>query len=304
MKLYFEAPTALDYFATLVRSDAGFPLLEAAACIGQIQQPDVDVQGVLSQVDAWQKRLGQRMAADAAPMAKLLHLNQYFFKELGFGGNLNDYYAPENSFLHRVLESRRGIPISLAVLWLELAQGVGLDASGVSFPGHFLIKISLPVGQAVMDPMTGQSFSREDLLTMLEPYRRTRQGEDLDIPLGLYLQAATSRDIVVRMLHNLKEIFKSQRFGAQWLAVQERLLLLLPEGWSEYRDRGLAHALLGNHGLALADFEHYRSNAGDAVDAQAIDAQIEVLRAQLRAQRSTPPYTSSNSPPFTPPARH
>lgn len=289
MNLSFEAPDPLDYFATLVQNDTGFPLLEAAVYVGQIQLPDLDVQGVLSQVDAWQQRLGQRVAADAAPMAKLLQLNQLFFKELGFAGNLNDYYAPENSFLHHVLQSRRGIPISLAVLWLELAQGLGLEACGVSFPGHFLVKISLPVGQAVMDPMTGQSFSREDLLSMLEPYRRTGQGEDAEVPLGLYLQAAPSRDIVVRMLHNLKEIFKSQRFGAQWLAVQERLVLLMPEAWSEYRDRGLAHALLGNHGRALSDFERYRLHAGDAVDAQAIDAQMDVLRAQLQAARFTPP---------------
>ena len=285
MNLSFEAPDPLDYFATLVQSDEGFPLLEAAACLGQIQLPGLDVQGVLSQLDTWQQRLRQRVATDAAPMVKLLQLNQYFFKELGFGGNLNDYYAPDNSFLHHVIQSRRGIPISLAVLWLELASGLGLEASGVSFPGHFLVKISLPVGQAVMDPMTGQSFSREDLLTMLEPYRPGGKGEDFDVPLGLYLQPAPSRDIVVRMLRNLKEIFKSQRYGAQWLAVQERLVVLLPEGWSEYRDRGLAHALLGNHGAALSDLECYSVYAHDAVDAEAIGRQMDLLRGQLKSAR-------------------
>ena len=287
MNLSFEAPDPLDYFATLVQSDEGFPLLEAAACLGQIQLPGLDVQGVLSQVDTWQQRLRQRVATDAAPMAKLLQLNQYFFKELGFGGNLNDYYAPDNSFLHHVIQSRRGIPISLAVLWLELAQGMGLDASGVSFPGHFLVKISLPVGQAVMDPMTGQSFSREDLLTMLEPYRPGGKGDDFDVPLGLYLQPAPERDIVVRMLRNLKEIYKSQRYGAQWLAVQERLVVLLPEAWSEYRDRGLAHALLGNHGAALSDLECYSVYAHDAVDAEAIGRQMDLLRGQLNQKRTS-----------------
>jgi regulator of sirC expression with transglutaminase-like and TPR domain len=285
MNLSFDTPDPLEYFGTLVHSDEGFPLLEAAACLGQIQVPDLDVQGVLSQVDTWQQRLRQRVARDAAPMAKLLQLNQFFFKELGFGGNLNDYYAPDNSFLHQVLQSRRGIPISLAVLWLELADGLDLDASGVSFPGHFLVKISLPVGQAVIDPMTGQSFSREDLLTMLEPYRTKGMGEDFDVPLGLYLQAAPRRDIVVRMLRNLKEIYKSQRYGAQWLAVQERLVVIVPEDWSEYRDRGLAHALLGNHGAALADLECYSVYSQDAVDADAIGRQMDLLRGQ---RKSTP----------------
>jgi regulator of sirC expression with transglutaminase-like and TPR domain len=285
MNLTFETPDPLEFFATLVESDHDFPLLEAAICIGQIQQPALDVQGVLSQVDTLQQRLAQRVPGDAAPMARLLHLNQYFYKELGFGGNVNDYYAPDNSFIHQLLQTRRGIPISLAVLWLELAQGIGLDASGVSFPGHFLVKVSLPVGMAVIDPMTGQSFSRDDLLEKLEPYRHQDARDDFEVPLGLYLQAAPSRDIVVRMLRNLKEIYKNQGAGAQWLAVQERLVVLLPQDWAEYRDRGLAHALLGQHEQALADLECYSVYAHDAVDAPAIEAQMDALRGQLKTAR-------------------
>ena len=285
MNLRFETPDPLEFFAALVESDNDFPLLEAAICVGQLQEADLDVQGVLSQVDEWQQRLGQRVAGDAAPMARLMQLHQYFYKELGFGGNVNDYYAPDNSFIHKLLQTRRGIPISLAVLWLELAQGMGLDASGVSFPGHFLVKVSLPVGMAVIDPMTGQSFSREDLLEMLQPYRVVEEGDDFEVPLGLYLQSAPRRDIVVRMLRNLKEIYKNQGAGAQWLAVQERLVVLLPQDWAEYRDRGLAHALLGHHEQALADLECYSVYAHDAVDAPAIEAHMETLRLQLKPAR-------------------
>ncbi len=285
MNLNFETPDPLEFFATLVESDQDFALLEAAICIGHIQQPTLDVQGVLSEIDTLQQRLSQRVAADAAPMAKLLHLNQYFYKELGFGGNVNDYYAPDNSFIHQLLQTRRGIPISLAVLWLELAQGLSLDARGVSFPGHFLIKVSLPVGMAVMDPMTGQSFSREDLLEKLEPYRIQDVSDDFETLLGLYLQSAPRRDIVVRMLRNLKEIYKNQAAGTQWLAVQERLVVLLPQDWAEYRDRGLAHALLGQHEQALADLECYSVYAHDAVDAPAIEVQMDALRGQLKPAR-------------------
>jgi len=162
----------------------------------------------------------------------------------------------------------------------------------VSFPGHFLVKVSLPVGMAVIDPMTGQSFSRDDLLEKLEPYRHQDASDDFEVPLGLYLQAAPSRDIVVRMLRNLKEIYKSHRYGAQWLAVQERLVVLLPECWPEYRDRGLAHALLGNHAQALSDLECYSVYAHDAVDVDAIGRQMELLRKQLATSpqhRTTPP---------------
>lgn len=278
MQLSFDPPSPLEYFATLVQSDDNFPLLEAAVSIGHIQAAEMDVQGVLSQVDAWLVRLRRRVASDAAPLARLLALNQFFYKDLGFGGNLNDYYATGNSYIHALLESRRGIPISMAVVWLELAQGIGLNASGVSFPGHFLIKISLPMGQAVIDPFSGESFSGEKLSEMLEPYRLS---PDFEVPMGLYLQAAPAREILARMLRNLKEIFKSQKQWTHALEVQERLIILMPEAWTEYRDRGLAHAALGNHSQALADLEHYLAHVQDVVDVDAIAQQVEMLRTSL-----------------------
>ena len=296
INLSFDPPNALGYFESLVQSDTGFPLLEAAVCLGQMQLPDLDVQGVLSQTDVWQQRLRQRVPQDASHLAKLMLLNQYFYRELGFGGNLNDYYAPDNSFIHHVVESRRGIPVTLAVLWLELAQGLGLNAAGVSFPGHFMVKVSLQAGQAVIDPMTGQSFGRDELVRMLQPYRLGSGGDDADVPPGLYLQAAPGREIVVRMLRNLKEIYKSHKYGAQWLAVQERLVILMPECWPEYRDRGLAHALLGNHAQALSDLECYSVYSPDSVDADAVGRQMELLRRQLAQspqQRTTPPGRQS-----------
>jgi regulator of sirC expression with transglutaminase-like and TPR domain len=278
MQLSFDPPSPLEYFATLVQSDDNFPLLEAAVSIGHIQAPEMDVQGVLSEVDGWLVRLRRRVASDAAPLARLMALNQFFYKDLGFGGNLNDYYATGNSYIHELVETRRGIPISMAVVWLELAQGIGLTATGVSFPGHFLIKISLPMGQAVIDPLSGQSFSGEKLSEMLEPLRLT---QDFEVPLGLYLQAAPARDVLARMLRNLKEIFKSQKQWTHWLEVQERLIVLMPEAWTEYRDRGLAHAALGNHSQALADLEHYLEHVQDVVDVDAIARQVEMLRNEL-----------------------
>ena len=101
-------------------------------------------------------RLKRRIPADAAALQRLRTLNQFFFRDLSFGGNVNDYCDPDNSYLNVVLRSRRGIQISLAVLWIELAQGIGLHARGVCFPGHFMVKVNLPKGQVVIDPFTGQ----------------------------------------------------------------------------------------------------------------------------------------------------
>lgn len=279
MHLPFSAPTPLEYFASLVQSDSNFPLLEAAASVAQDEYPDMDVQTVLNDVDQLLERVRRRIPADAVALHRLRVLNQFFFGDLGYGGNANDYYDPDNSFLHAVLETRRGIPITLAVIWLELAQGLNLSVKGIAFPGHFLVKVDLPLGQAVIDPLDGKSLSREVLSERLEPFRR-RSGlvDEFETPLGLYLQPASGRDVIARMLHNLKEIYRSQRDWGRMLAIQERLVILLPQSWPEYRDRGLAHAELGNTEQALADLECYLVHADERIDLNAIADRVDDLR--------------------------
>ena len=279
MNLSFDQPTPLEYFASLVECDGEFTLFEAAVSLAQDEYPEMDVQTVLGEVDQLLARLRRRLAADAGPVQKLRVLNQFFYQDLGFGGNANDFYDPDNSFIHRLLYTRRGIPITLAVLWMELAQGLGLAVRGVGFPGHFLVKVNLPMGQVVIDPLTGKSMSREELSERLEPYRK-RSGllDELETPLGLYLQTAPSRDIIARMLRNLKEIHKSQNDWQRLLAVQERLVILLPQSWPEYRDRGLAHAELGHIEQALSDLECYLVHAEDQVNLDAIADWVDALR--------------------------
>ncbi|VWX56291.1 Regulator of sirC expression, contains transglutaminase-like and TPR domains [Burkholderiales bacterium 8X] len=279
MTFSFRSLTALEYFESLVKSDDHFPLLEAAASLAQDEYPDLDVQEVLGDVDQLLARLKRRLPADAAPLQRLRVLNQFFFHDLSFGGNVNDYYDPDNSFLNAVLRTRRGIPISLAVLWMELAQGLGLHARGVGFPGHFMLKVTLPKGQVVIDPFSGKSLSREELGERLEPYKRNNGlvGE-FDVPLGLYLQPSSPREIVGRMLRNLKEIHQAQEDWQRLIAVQDRLVTLLPTAWAEYRDRGLAHAEQGNSALAVRDLETYLAHAEDALDIDAINERVAALR--------------------------
>jgi regulator of sirC expression with transglutaminase-like and TPR domain len=283
MQFSQAAPTPLQYFSALVQSDDDFPLLEAATSLAQDEFPELDIQQVLGDVDQLLARLKRRLPADAAPLQRLRALNQFFFRDLSFGGNVNDYYDPDNSFLNVVLRTRRGNPISLAVLWIELAQGLGLHARGICFPGHFMVKVNLPKGQVVIDPFTGQSLSREELSERLEPFRR-RSGlvDEFEVPLGLYLQSAPSRDIIARMLRNLTEIHEAQEDWQRLIAVEDRLIVLLPEAWAEYRDRGLAHAQQGHTSLAVEDLETYLAHADDALDLDAIADRV----AELRRERS------------------
>ena len=256
MDLSFHAPTPLQYFASLVQSDDHFPLLEAVASLAQDEYPELDVEQVLGDVDQLLARLQRRLPADAGPLQRLRLLNQFFFVDLGFGGNVNDYYDPDNSYL----------------------QAVG-------FPGHFMVKVNLPKGQVVIDPFTGHSLSREALSERLEPFQpRQLHGalaDDADVPLGLYLQTAAPRDIVARMLRNLKEIHRSQQDWGRLIAVQDRLIVLLPEAWAEYRDRGQAYATQGHTAQALTDLETYLHHAAfEALDIGTIADQVDALRRQ------------------------
>jgi regulator of sirC expression with transglutaminase-like and TPR domain len=281
--LLFARPTPLEYFAALVADDRQFSTLEAAVAVAQCAEPELDVQGVLAQIDALAARIKQRIAADTAPLQRLRYLNRYFFQELGFAGNVNDYYAPENSYLHRVLVTRRGIPISLALIFIELAQQIGLEARGISFPGHFLIKLKMPQGEVVIDPFSGRSLSREDLDERIAPYRR-RHGlaGDAELPLGLFLQTAAPRAVVARMLRNLKEIHRGAEDWQALLLIMQRLVVLLPEDWEERRDRGLVRAELGDVEGAIGDLAAYVENCPGADDARAIGERIGELRSAGR----------------------
>jgi regulator of sirC expression with transglutaminase-like and TPR domain len=279
MNLSLNIPTPLEYFSALVHSDADFPLLEAAISLAQDEYPDLSVQQVLGDVDQLLARLKRRLPEDAGSLQKLRILNQFVYRDLHFGGNFNNFMDPDNSYVHVVLRTRLAIPISLAVIWLELAQGIGLKVRGISFPGHFMVKVNLTEGQVVIDPLSGKSLSREELSERLAPFQDAAGlDDDQELPLGLYLQAAPPRDIIARMLFNLKDIHAAQEDWPRLITVLDRLIVLLPQAWPEYRDRGLAHAEAGHPGHALEDLETYLANATEIGDRRAIAARVDELR--------------------------
>jgi regulator of sirC expression with transglutaminase-like and TPR domain len=277
--LQFQAPTALDYFAALVADDASFSVLEAAIAVAQDDTPGLDVLGVLAQIDTLAERLRRRVPADAAPLQRLRLLNQYFFQELGFAGNVNDYYDPRNSLVPAVLETRRGIPLTLALVYIEIASQLGLQAQGVSFPGHFLVKLHMPRGEVVIDPFSGRSLDREALEERLLPFRRQRGlvGDD-EAPLGLYLQPAPPRDVLARLLRNLKEIHRSASDWPRLAAVQRRLVILLPQDWEERRDHALVLHQLGRREEAARELSLYIEHRPGAGDATALRRELAVWR--------------------------
>src|SRR5574343_343572 len=234
-----DCPQPLEFFETLVAEDQGLGLLEAAASLAQDEHPELDLQGVLDEVDALARRLRDRVPADASGLHRIRLLHRYFFGELGFAGNVNHYHDPDNSYLHRVIQTRRGIPISLAVLYLELAAAAGLQAQGVSFPGHFLVKVRLTSGEVVVDPFTGEVLSR--------------------------------------MLRNLKALHAERADTARQLAVQERMVRLLPDDWQERCERGLLRAEVGAVAPALEDLRRCLSERPDDPQAPRLRRLVDEL---------------------------
>ena len=287
--------TPLEYFATLVsQPDDGedLPLTEAALALGQDIDPRLDLVAAQSDIDRLAATLKARLPADAGQVHKLRLLNRYFFHELGFAGNANDYYDPANSYLSKVLERRRGIPISLGVLLMEIGQQVGLPLRGVSFPGHFLVKLKVRAGDLYLDPMTGESLSREQLEERLSEFFESARSAAqagagaapvdpavFELALGQAIREATSREILARMLRNLKGIYHGRNDYPHLLEVQNRLVVLLPEQHEERRDRGLVYAQLDCPRAAVDDLTAYLKCVPDAPEADEIRRTVDVLRS-------------------------
>jgi regulator of sirC expression with transglutaminase-like and TPR domain len=202
-------------------------------------------------------------------------LNEYLYDEQRFTGNRQRYDDPRNSFLNEVLERRTGIPISLAVVYLEVARRAGVKVDGVNFPGHFLLRTGderarLPYGGdfLIVDPFHGGALlSEADCREMLRQHVGDEAAFDTDL-----LQPATRHQIVVRMLVNLKRTYVRMRSFPQARFVADLLLTVDPSAVSELRDRGLLAYHLQDFGAALRDLETYlrllprQGGAGETAD--------------------------------------
>lgn len=269
----------LESFAELVTRDQ-FSVARAGFLIAQDEYPDLDPDDWMARIDAMAATVRERCPGDALAEQKVVALNQYLFEECGLRGNADDYYDPRNSYLNDVLERGLGIPITLAILYIEIGRQLGLRLQGLSFPGHFLVKLTLNRGTLILDPFNGgQPQSETELRARLKRAFQARQAEHFS--LESYLSAATSRDIVARLLRNLKTIHLRAGQLDKALSVMQRLLLVLPESAEELRDRGLIYAQLDCFRPAAGDLQNYLRRRPDAADAAAIREQLVELKAAL-----------------------
>jgi len=257
-------------------------LAEAALVIAAHEYPGLDVNAYLARIAELAETLKGRLRRDIGPTDALVALNRYLFEELGFSGNTADYYDPRNSYLNEVLDRRLGIPITLSVLCIEIGRRIGLALHGVSFPGHFLVKCVVRDGVVVLDPYArGASLSLDDLQLRLKTLRGETPPPDM---VQHMLAAAGRKDILVRLLRNLKSNYLERRDPVRALAAADRIIELAPRAAEEYRDRAGIYLDLECFRAALSDFRDYlmlKPGADDAAVVQRRVVELQQIAARL-----------------------
>lgn len=256
--------------------DADVPLFEAALVLARDEYPDLRVRSCLEQLDSLSEGLYATLPANSDPLVKLRALNRYLFDTQGFSGNFLDYYDPRNSYLNDVLDRKLGIPITLSVLYVELGRRAGVELDGVSFPGHFLVRMDVDGGLIVLDPYhRGKSVGSDEL--KLRARAMVGHDEPDDNALYQMLRPAQNKAVLTRMLHNLKALYAERREMDKALRCADRLVQLDPQP-AEIRDRGMLYQSLGAMHAAARDFERYLSESKDASDAEKVEESLRELK--------------------------
>ena len=255
--------------------DEQISLAKAALFFAQTQYPDLNPDDYLTKLDAIASVLQEKLPDNSYPLKMIQTINQYLFEELRFTGNTRDYYDPRNSYLHEVLDRKLGIPISLSILYLEIAQRLNFPMVGIGMPGHFLIRPNFEDAGIFVD-----AFNQGEILFPEDCESRLQQVYQQPVKLeSAFLEAISNRQILVRMLTNLKIIYINNHLYENALQVINSLLILMPDSEMELRDRGLLYYQMGDGEHAIIDLETYLKLSPNAQDAPAISQLLEQIRS-------------------------
>jgi len=270
--LYREFRAAVD------RPEEAVDLGYAALTIGLSLNPHLDIPAYLQRIDQLAREVAERRDPAGDVYHSLAALNHVLFRQHGFDGNRDDYYDPRNSFLSEVLDRKIGIPITLCVLYMEVARRISVPVEGIGFPGHFLVKCSAGEEAIFIDPFhRGEVKITEDLGQMLEKL----YGRKVALR-PQFLEAAGKKQILKRMLVNLKAIYLRNNSVGEALSIFDHLIILDPAGAEEIRDRGSLYLHMGCFRQAREDFDAYLRLAPNAHDAEMVREQIASLEKQPR----------------------
>jgi regulator of sirC expression with transglutaminase-like and TPR domain len=266
-----------DFVQMIQRPEPAIDLARTALLVAAESDPNVDVDGELATLESWAAELKKRLDPEWNNLQKLARLRSFLFEELGFRGDRTDYFSPSNSLLHEVLKRRLGIPLTLSIIFMELGWRVGIPFEGVGFPGHFLVRLTGEPSDLLLDPYRrGMSVHEEDCRKML----LDTTGGKLRFEHRL-LASVGKREMIIRLLNNLKGAYLRAGQDALALAAVDRLLVLDPADAEEIRDRGLLLFRLHEYGKALDALNAYLERAPQATDRATMERHIQSLRQIL-----------------------
>ncbi|MBD2547543.1 SirB1 family protein [Planktothricoides raciborskii] len=251
------------FYQEIQQPDEQINLAKAALYIAQEEYPDLDVEQSLETFDVMAEEVRQQLPPERYPLRIIKTINQYLFDDLGFRGNTDDYYDPRNSFLSDVIVRRTGIPITLSLVYLEVARRIDFPMVGIGMPGHFIIRPDFADAGIFVD-----AFNRGEILFAEDWQPRLSQLYGQPVQLRPeFFAPVTSRQFLARMLMNLKMIYLQQMQAKKCLGVIDRILLLFPDAPDQLRDRGLLYYQSDRWSEARQDLESYLAIVPDAADA-------------------------------------
>ena len=273
--------SALQSFAQLVNpahDDEAIDLAGAALALARIEYPELDIHTYLQRLNALAARVKRGLRANPSARENIATLNRVLFEEEGLRGNRDDYYDPRNSFLNDVLDRKLGIPITLSVVYMEVARRIGFPLAGTAMPGHFLLKhYDVLSGEIIIDAFNrGLVLTSGDCKTRLKEIYR---GEVEFKPE--FLSPVTRREILTRMLNNLRQIYFTQRNFRKGLMVLDLLLAIPPRCADMLRERALVRLNLDQYVGAAQDLANYLKLCPDAPDAEDVQETLDMVRQLL-----------------------
>jgi regulator of sirC expression with transglutaminase-like and TPR domain len=251
-------------------------LAKGALLIAKDAYADLDIEVYLQRLNQMAEELQSQIGNAADTSDQINHLNRYLFEVQGFAGSSQEhYYDARNSYLNEVLERKTGIPITLSIVYMEIGKRIGLPLVGVGFPGHFIVKHRDL--EAVIDPFKrGQILSDEDLSERLTQIFRE------SMPMHpRFLQAVTSKEILARMLRNLRQIHFRKEEHEKAVNVGEQITWLAPQSAQDYRDLGYLYYQVNAYGKSLASFNTYLRLSDDPPDQEEVSRNIRLLTQQI-----------------------
>lgn len=263
----------------LIQPEVKLDLAAAALQIASEEYPGLDLASYLVRLDRLAERAAGQLSLSVEPdvIDSLDSINRTLYREEGFCGNADVYYDPRNSFLNEVLDRRRGIPITLSIVYMEVGRRLGLNIRGVGLPGHFLVKCLAASGEWLIDPFFGGKT-----VTEAECRQRLKRLHGEEFPFQRsFLDCVTKRQILGRLLANLKMIYLVQKDFGRALNVIDKILLIFPQAAGEIRDRGSVSFRLQRFSAAIRDWNRYLAMKPQASDVQEVKQNLKVAATQI-----------------------